>query len=80
VDAAIINLIKLPVNIGISVSMMDVQNNTYTTLGSNLGEGSLQPNLKREIFYIFEVPKEATGLRFVVTESKKHLMEINLGI
>jgi len=80
VDAAIINLIKLPVSIGISVSMMDVQNNTYTTLGSNLGEGSLQPNLKREIFYIFELPKEATGLRFVVTENKKHLIEINLGI
>jgi len=48
--------------------------------GKEGGEGPLQPNLKREIFYIFEVPKDATGLRFLVAESKKHLMEIDLGI
>jgi len=80
VNGALINLIKLPVNIGISVFIMDSQNNSYTSLGYNLGEGPLQPNLRREIFYIFEVPKEVTGLRFLVAEDKKHLMEIDLGI
>ena len=80
VNAALINLVKLPVNIGINVWIMDNQNNSYTPLGHNLGEGPLQPNLRREIFYIFEVPKEVTGLRFLVAEDKKHLMEIGLGI
>ena len=80
VNGALINLIKLPVNIGISVFIIDSQNNSYTNLGYNLGEGPLQPNLRREIFYIFEVPKEATGLKFLVAEDKKHLMEIDLGI
>lgn len=80
VNGALINLIKSPVNIGISVLMMDNQNNSYTNLGYNLGEGPLQPNLKREIFYIFEVPKEATGLKFLVAENKKHLIGIDLGI
>ena len=80
VNGALINLIKFPVNIGISVFIIDSQNNSYTNLGYNLGEGPLQPNLRREIFYIFEVPKEATGLKFLVAEDKKHLMEIDLGI
>jgi len=80
VNGALINLIKLPVNIGIIVWVMDNQNNSYTALGYNLGEGPLQPNLKREVFYIFEVPKETTGLSFLVAEEEKHFKEINLEI
>jgi len=80
VNGALINLIKVPVDVGMSVLMMDSQNNSYTALGYNLGEGPLQPNLKREIFYIFEVPKDVTGLKFFVVENKNHLMEINLGL
>ena len=80
VNGALINLVKLPVNIGISVWVTDNQNNSYTALGYNLGEGLLQPNLKREIFYIFEVSKETTGLKFLIAEDKKHFKEIDLEI
>lgn len=80
VNGALINLVKLPVNIGISVWVTDNQNNSYTTLGYNLGEGLLQPNLKREIFYIFEVSKETTGLKFLVAEDNKNFKSIDLGI
>ena len=80
VNGALINLIKLPVNIGINVWVMDNQNNSYNSIGYNLGEGSLQPNLKREIFYIFEVSKETTGLKFLIAEDKKHRKSVDLEI
>lgn len=80
VNGALINLEKSPVNIEIGVGIIDNQNNSYTSLGYNLGEGPLQPNLRREIFYIFEIPKQVSGLKFIVEEDRKHFKEIDLEI
>ena len=65
---------------GVYASLTDNQNNTYTVLGYNFGEGALQPNLKRTFFYIFETPKDASGLEFTVTEDNEHFKTIDLGI
>ncbi len=80
VNGALINLEKSPVNIKIGVGVIDNQNNSYAILGYNLGEGPLQPNLRREIFYIFEIPKQVSGLKFIVEEDRRHFKEINLEI
>ncbi len=80
INGALTNLEKSPVNIEIGVGIVDNQNNSYTYLGYNLGEGPLQPNLRREIFFIFEVPKQASGLKFIIEEDKRHFKEIDLEI
>ena len=71
---------KVPVNFGAYVGMADSQNNSYEVLGYNLGDGSLQPNLKKEFYYIFETPEQATGLKFIITQDIKHFKEIDLEI
>jgi len=80
INGALINLEKVPINFGAYVGMTDSQNNSYEVLGYNLGDGSLQPNLKKEFYYIFEIPKQASGLKFIVTQDNKHFKSINLEI
>ena len=80
INVALTNLEKLPVNFGAYVGMADSQNNSYEVLGYNLGDGSLQPNLKKEFYYIFETPEQATGLKFIITQDNKHFKEIDLEI
>ncbi len=80
VNGAITNLENVAMDFGVYTSLTDNQNNTYSSLGYNFGEGALQPNLKRNFFYIFEIPKETSGLKFTVTEDNKHFKEIDLGI
>ena len=80
INGALTNLEKLPVNFGAYVGMTDSQNNSYEVLGYNLDEGSLQPNLKKEFYYIFETPKESSGLKFIITQDNKHFKEIDLEI
>ena len=80
VNGALINLVKLPVNIGINVWIMDSQNNSYTPLGYNLGEGPLQPNLRREIFHIFEIPKQSSGLKLFIKDKTKIIKVVDLKI
>jgi hypothetical protein len=80
VNGALTNLGKSPTGVETNILLMDNQNNSYNIIGYNLGEGALQPNLKRDIFYIFEVSNEAAGLRFIVAEDKTHFKEISLGI
>lgn len=58
----------------------DSQNNSYELLGYNFGVGPFQPNLKKDFFYIFEIPKEAVGLKFYISEDKKLFRIIDLGI
>ena len=80
INVALTNLEKVPVNFGAYVGMADSQNNSYEVLGYSLGDEPLQPNLRKEFFYIFETPEQATGLKFIVTLDNKHLKEIDIGI
>ena len=58
----------------------DNQNNSYQLLGYNFGVGPFQPNLKKDFFYVFEIPKEAAGLKFSVSSDKHIFYVIDLGI
>jgi hypothetical protein len=58
----------------------DGQNNSYESLGYNFGVGPFQPNLKKDFFYVFEIPKDAVGLRFYLSEDRKSFKIIDLGI
>ena len=80
INGALTNLEHTASDFGVYSSLIDNQNNTYTVLGYNFGEGALQPNLKRNFFYIFEIPKDASGLKFTVTEDNKNFKSIDLGI
>ena len=80
INGALTNLEKVPVTFGAYVGLTDSQNNSYEVLGYNLGDGSLQPNLKKDLYYIFEIPKQASGLKFIVTPDNKNFKAINLGI
>jgi len=80
INGVLTNLENVAAGFGVYASLTDNQNNTYTVLGYNFGEGALQPNLKRTFFYIFETPKDASGLKFTLTEDNKHFKEIDLEI
>ena len=80
INGVLTNLENVAGGFGVYSSLTDNQNNTYTVVGYNFGEGALQPNLKRTFFYIFETPKDASGLEFTVTEDNEHFKTIDLGI
>ena len=80
INGVLTNLENVAAGFGVYASLIDNQNNTYTVVGYNFGEGALQPNLKRTFFYIFETPKDASGLKFTLTEDNKHFKEIDLEI
>jgi len=80
INGALTNLGNAASDFGVYTSLTDSQNNSYTTLGYNFGEGALQPNLRKNFYYIFEVPKQSSGLTFVITTDNKQLNAIDLGI
>ena len=58
--------------------LKDNQNNTYTLLATNTRVGGFQSNLKKPFYDIFEIPKQASGLKFFVKDKTKIIKVVSL--
>lgn len=62
-----------------SSALLDSQNRTYSLYSANLGEGAIQPGIKRDFINVFEIPKEISGLKFFVGDETNIFRLISLG-
>lgn len=64
--------------LGTSPELMDSQGRRYTLLGKSLTVGKLQPGVAKEVPYVYEVPKDALELKFVVKDNTKIAKSVDL--
>ena len=58
--------------------LKDGQNRLYTLYGAAVPVGKLQPSVAKEVSYVFEIPKDATGLKFIVKDKTDVFKSIDL--
>lgn len=78
VNGKVKNLQKEPVNFNTSPELKDSLENTYTLIGISMIKGALQPSIERDVSYIFEIPKEATGLKLFIKDKNSAIKVIDL--
>ena len=80
VTGDIVNLGSEPIDFkfGKDPELKDGQNRLYTLYGTGLAVGKLQPSVAKEVSYVFEIPKDATGLKFIVRDKTEVAKSIDL--
>lgn len=80
VTGDIVNLGSETVNFkfGKDPELKDGQNRLYTLYGTGLAVGKLQPSVAKEISYVFEIPKDATGLKFIIRDKTEVAKSVDL--
>ncbi len=80
VQADIVNLGSEPIDfkLGKDPELMDNKDRRYTLYGSNIPAGKLQPSVAKEVSYFFEVPKDASGLKFIIKDGSVVAKSIDL--
>ena len=68
VKGSVTNLGKIPLNFDFRSELRDSQDNLYTLMAFAGGLNAIQPNLERKFSAIFEIPKEASGLKFIIKD------------
>lgn len=58
--------------------LKDNQDRRYTLYGATMQEGELHPSVAKEVSYVFEIPKEAAGLNFIVRDKTDIAKSIDL--
>jgi hypothetical protein len=58
--------------------LKDNQNRHYTLYGSAVSVGKLQPSVAKEVSYVFEIPKDASGLNFIVKDKTNIAKSVDL--
>jgi len=58
--------------------LKDDKDNIYTLVGTNTQVRSFQPNLEKKFNDIFEIPKQASGLKFFIKDNTKIIKVVNL--
>ena len=58
--------------------LKDNQDNTYTLFGTNTQVEGFQPNLEKEFYYVFEIPKQASGLKVFIEDKTKVIKIVSL--
>jgi aromatic ring hydroxylase len=46
--------------------------------GTGITVGKLQPSVAKEVSYVFEIPKDATGLKFIVRDKTEVAKSVDL--
>ncbi|MBU0534864.1 MAG: DUF4352 domain-containing protein [Patescibacteria group bacterium] len=80
VTGDIVNLGSEAVDFKFSVTpeLKDKQDRRYTLYGTGLAVGKLQPGVAKEVSYVFEIPKDATGLEFIVSDKTDVAKSVDL--
>ncbi|MFH1899642.1 MAG: DUF4352 domain-containing protein [Patescibacteria group bacterium] len=64
--------------LGKNPELIDNQDRRYTLYGSNIPAGKLQPSVAKEVSYFFEIPKDASGLKFIIKDGSVIAKSIDL--
>jgi len=64
--------------IGTSPELVDSQGRHYTVLGKSWKVRGLQPGVAKEVPYVYEVPKDAIELKFIVKDSTKIAKSVDI--
>jgi hypothetical protein len=59
--------------------LKDGQGRAYTLYGASIPLGKLQPSVAKEASYVFEVPKDASGLKFIAKDKSDIIKSVDLG-
>ncbi|MBU0534814.1 MAG: hypothetical protein ABIJ82_02185 [Patescibacteria group bacterium] len=80
VRADIVNLgsESIDFKLGKNPELIDNQDRRYTLYGSNIPAGKLQPSVAKEVSYFFEIPKDASGLKFIIKDGSVVAKSIDL--
>lgn len=80
VRATIVNLGSEAIDfkLGKTPELLDSQDRHYTLYGSNIPTGKLQPSVAKEVSYFFEIPKDASGLKFIIKDGSVVSKSIDL--
>jgi len=65
-------------DLSFSSGLMDNQNKSYSLHSSSMEPGGIQPGLSRNFMSVFEIPKSASGLKFLVADQTKVIRRISL--
>jgi hypothetical protein len=68
VNCAVTNLEKVPLSFDFQSELRDSEDNLYTPIATSGDLDAVQPNLERKFSYIFEIPKEISGLKLIVKD------------
>jgi len=58
--------------------LLDSQGRRYTLYGAAVPVGKLQPSVAKEMSFVFEIPTDATGLKFVVKDKTETAKSVDL--
>ena len=79
VNSALTNLGNSAITINPSYNLVDSQNKTYVSIGFSGNQESFQPGLKKNVYFVFEVPTTINSIKFRISDEKSiHI--ISLGI
>ncbi len=59
--------------------LKDGQNRLFSLYGAAIPVGKLQPSVAKEVSYVFEIPKDATELKFIVKDKTDIAKSVDLG-
>ena len=59
--------------------LQDSQERVFTLYGASIPQGKLQPGVAKEVSYVFEVPKDATDLKFIFRDKTDVAKSVDLG-
>jgi len=79
VNGEVKNLGKSPLNLSFLSELKDDQDNLYGLIAVRFEKAPLQPNVERKFSNIFEIPKDAQGLKFIVKDDTDTVKVVNLG-
>jgi len=62
-----------------SPELKDGQDRVYTLYGESIITGKLQPGVAKKFTYVFEIPKDALELSFIIKDKTDIAKSIDLG-
>jgi len=58
--------------------LLDNQGRRYSLYGAAIPVGKLQPSVAKEVSFVFEIPKDASGLKFILKDKTVNAKSVDL--
>jgi len=78
VNGGVTNLGKITSDFKFNSELRDSENNSYILFGTDTRVGGLPPNLEKNFYNIFEIPKQVSGLKFFIRDKTAVIKVVRL--
>ncbi|PIY97272.1 MAG: hypothetical protein COY66_00035 [Candidatus Kerfeldbacteria bacterium CG_4_10_14_0_8_um_filter_42_10] len=78
VNGEITNLGKVTSDLQFKSELKDSEDNLYIIFATDTRVGGFQPNLEKKFYNVFEIPRQASGLKFFVKDKTNVIKVVNL--